>query len=324
MKEYLQFIILFITFLIFGNQTIYGQLPENKTTKEEYINLYKDIALEEMNLYSIPASITLAQGILESGHGNSRLATKANNHFGIKCHKGWTGKTFHMDDDEENECFRKYKSPYDSFKDHSIFLSTRSRYASLFDLKITDYKGWAQGLKKAGYATNPKYPQLLIKIIEDYELYQFDKQYNQEIASRYRPKVEKEVTTRYEKVEVEDFKAITIGAANREIYINNDVKFIFAKKDDTFTTIAKDFNIYSWQVYSYNNMSKKDQLLKGQIVYLEAKKKKGAKPFHIVQPGETIADISQLYAVKIKKICKYNTLDEKAVLFPNQKILLQN
>lgn len=229
-----------------------------------------------------------------------------------------------MDDDEEDECFRKYKNPYESFKDHSIFLSTRGRYAFLFELEITDYEGWARGLKKAGYATNPKYPQLLIKIIEDYDLQQFDLQYNKKVASRYKPKVEKEVSTRYVKADAEDFKAITIGAANREIYINNDVKFIFAKKGDTFSTIASDFNIYSWQVYSYNDMSKKDQIEEGQMIYLEAKKKKGDKPFHIVQPGEDLADISQLYAVKLKKLCKYNTLDERAVLFPNQKIHLQN
>ncbi|MCD4731208.1 MAG: glucosaminidase domain-containing protein [Bacteroidales bacterium] len=324
MKGYLQGILIFLFGFISGTQFLYAQLPENKTTKEEYISMYKDIALEEMNMYGIPASITLAQGILESGHGNSRLAKKANNHFGIKCHKGWTGKTFHMDDDARNECFRKYKNPYISFKDHSIFLSTRDRYAFLFDLEITDYKGWARGLKKAGYATNPKYPQLLIKIIEDYELHQYDLQYDREIASRYRPKVEREVSTRYAKANAEDFKAITIGAANREIYINNDVKFIYTKKDDTFTKIAQDFNIYSWQVYSYNDMSKKDQLQEGQMIYLEVKKKKGDKPYHIVQPGESLNDISQLYAVKLKKICKYNTLDKDAILFPNQKIKLQN
>lgn len=324
MKGYIKVILFLNLILILGSQELFCQLPENKTTKEEYILLYKDIALEEMNMYGIPASITLAQGILESGNGNSSLAKKANNHFGIKCHKGWTGKTYHMDDDAEDECFRKYKNPYESFKDHSIFLSTRSRYAFLFDLEITDYNGWAKGLKKAGYATNPKYPQLLIKIIEDYELNQYDLLYNRELASRYRPKVEKEVSTRYVKADTEDFKAITIGAANREIYINNGVKFIYAKKDDTFTKIAHDFNIYSWQLYTYNGLSKKDPVMEGQMIYLESKKKKGEKSFHIVQPGETLADISQLYAVKLKKICKYNTLDDNAVLFPNQKIKLQN
>jgi LysM repeat protein len=318
----------FITVLflgcIFATSELSAQLPGNKITKEEYIQMYKDIAIEEMNVYSIPASITLAQGILESGHGNSRLAKKANNHFGIKCHKGWTGKTFHMDDDEQNECFRKYKNPYESFKDHSIFLSTRDRYSFLFDLDITDYKGWSKGLKKAGYATNPKYPQLLIKIIEDYELFEYDKLYDRKIAARYKPDVEREVKTRYPKAGTEDFKKITIGSTSRNVYINNGVKFILAKKGDTFTSIAKDFNIYTWQVYTYNNMSKRDELLEGQMIYIESKKRSSDKSFHIVQPGESMSDISQLYAVKLKKLCKYNTLDKDATLFPNQKIFLRD
>ena len=133
-----------------------------RITPEEYIQTYKDIAIREMKTHKIPASITLAQGLLESGAGNSALAREAKNHFGIKCHKGWEGDTYYMDDDEKNECFRKYKNPEESFKDHSEFLCGRSRYAALFDLDITDYEGWAKGLKAAGYATNPKYAQLLI------------------------------------------------------------------------------------------------------------------------------------------------------------------
>ena len=136
--------------------------------------MYREDAIREMERNSIPASITLAQGILESGDGNSPLARYANNHFGIKCHSDWTGKTFIQDDDKKNECFRKYKDPYESYKDHSDFLK-KNRYAFLFELKITDYKGWAHGLKKAGYATNPKYPHLLIKIIEENNLAQYDK-----------------------------------------------------------------------------------------------------------------------------------------------------
>ena len=142
-------------------------------TRQEYIEKYKDDAISEMHRSGVPASITLAQGILESGDGNSKMARVAKNHFGIKCHSDWKGKTFIQDDDTKNECFRKYKSVLDSYKDHSDFLKRR-RYAALFELKITDYKSWAKGLKKAGYATNPKYPQLLIGIIEANELYQYD------------------------------------------------------------------------------------------------------------------------------------------------------
>ena len=147
-----------------------------RMTTEEYIAQYKDVAIKKMREYKIPASITLAQGILESGSGNSRLARKANNHFGIKCHKEWHGKKFYMDDDEKHECFRKYPKAADSYRDHSKFLTQRGRYTFLFQYDITDYKKWAYGLKKAGYATNPKYPRLLIKIIEKYHLDQCDKE----------------------------------------------------------------------------------------------------------------------------------------------------
>ncbi len=141
---------------------------------DKYVDIYKDIAVAEMQNYGIPASITLAQGILESNCGGSELAVNANNHFGIKCQKEWTGKTYLKDDDKEDECFRKYKTVEDSYRDHSEFLKTRPWYAALFTLDITDYKGWAYGLKQAGYATNPKYSELLIKIIEDNKLYRFD------------------------------------------------------------------------------------------------------------------------------------------------------
>ena len=144
--------------------------------KENYIDQYAEISMDEMRVYKVPASITLAQGILESGSGGSDLSRRSNNHFGVKCHKNWTGEKVYHDDDKKGECFRKYKHPRSSFRDHSIFLSTRSRYASLFDLKPHDYKGWAKGLRKAGYATDPKYPQKLITIIEEHKLYNYDKQ----------------------------------------------------------------------------------------------------------------------------------------------------
>ena len=150
------------------------QLNAQKLTREQYIKKYKDIAIKQMHRHKIPASIILAQGCLESNDGNSSLAKKANNHFGIKCHDGWKGKKIKQDDDKRNECFRKYDSAVDSYTDHSYFLTSRPRYNSLFDLPITDYKGWAHGLKTAGYATNPKYAKLLIDIIEEYQLYKYD------------------------------------------------------------------------------------------------------------------------------------------------------
>ncbi|WBU90074.1 glucosaminidase domain-containing protein [Cellulophaga omnivescoria] len=141
---------------------------------EDYINTFAAIAQDEMKVYGIPASITIAQGILESGSGKGELARKTNNHFGIKCHTGWEGDFDYHDDDEKGECFRKYNHPMYSFRDHSLFLTTRGRYSSLFDLHVNDYKGWAKGLRKAGYATDPKYPQKLIYLIEKYNLHKFD------------------------------------------------------------------------------------------------------------------------------------------------------
>ena len=172
MNKYLFFLFLFFSLLGFS---------QSKT--ESYISKYSSVAVVEMNKYSIPASITLAQGILESGNGESRLAVDGKNHFGIKCHSNWNGKTIIVDDDEKGECFRKYSNVAESYRDHSLFLSERGRYSFLFAYKKSDYKKWAKGLKKAGYATNPKYASLLIDLIEKYQLYNYDKidQPNQKI-----------------------------------------------------------------------------------------------------------------------------------------------
>ncbi|MCB2220231.1 MAG: glucosaminidase domain-containing protein [Bacteroidetes bacterium] len=299
-----------------------AQLPSRKITKEEYIGMYKDIAIEEMNMYHIPASITLAQGILESAYGNSTLAKKANNHFGIKCHKGWNGKTYHMDDDARDECFRRYNHPHESFKDHSIFLTTRDRYAFLFDLAINDYKGWAKGLKQAGYATNPKYPQLLIGIIEEYKLYEYDRYYQEPFLAENK-KTSRTTASYAGSSRKEDFQPVTIGASNRQVYENNGVKFIYARRGDNFYKIARDFNIYTWQVYRYNDLKKKDPIDEGQILYLERKNRQAEQEVHVVNPGEDLYSISQQYAIKLKKLCRYNTLDKDAELFPGQRIKLK-
>ncbi|MBM3435230.1 MAG: LysM peptidoglycan-binding domain-containing protein [Bacteroidetes bacterium] len=312
----------FILLLAWEISSLCAQQSPVRITKEEYIERYKDIAVQEMNEFGIPASITIAQGVLESGHGNSPLATEANNHFGIKCHKEWTGNTYHMDDDEKNECFRKYASPEDSYKDHSLFLTSRERYFFLFDFEITDYKSWANGLKQAGYATNPKYPELLIKVIEDFSLYDLDKQYNQALAI-HRPKSEKSSAVIGNTTEGEDFEAISVSSSNRKIYQTNGVKFILTRNDDTFEKIAADFQIYTFQVYKNNDLKKKDKIAEGQRIYIEPKKNKSSAAFHIVKPGETMHSISQQYAIKLKKLCKYNTLAKDAVLFPDQKLKLR-
>ncbi len=299
---------------------------QQKITVEEYILTYKDVAMDKMKNYGIPASITLAQGILESGSGNSALARKANNHFGIKCHKDWNGKTFHMDDDEKHECFRKYKSSDESFRDHSLFLSQRSRYSKLFTLKITDYKGWANGLKKAGYATNPKYPQLLIKIIEENNLFEFDKG----ITPEYLAHFEKDpassdpiVASTIAYPQASHFELVEIWETGRKLYINNGVKFIFAKAGDTFSEIAADFEIYSWQVYKYNELDKDNSLSEGQMLYIEKKKKKNKdKMPHILKAGESMYYLSQLYGIQLKQLYKKNKMKEGSEADVGERILL--
>lgn len=315
--------VLFAVCSIFTITETAAQLPERKLTKEEYIDLYKDAAIEQMNLFSIPACITLAQGLLESGSGNSLLATEANNHFGIKCHKEWNGPTYHMDDDTENECFRKYENALESYKDHSLFLTTRPRYAFLFDLDIEDYKSWAHGLKTAGYATNPSYADLLIKNIEEFELYKYDKNYVSKPKPDIKSLSDKEINGKHHFEEEAYFDEITLGEYSRKVFKNNGVSFIYTKKGDTFQSISADLDIPVWQLRSFNDLGKKDELTEGQAIYIQAKKTRGKTAIHTVIPGETLYDISQQHAVKLKKICKYNTLNKDAQLFPDQKIKLR-
>ncbi len=195
-------LVLLFVFAAFG-------LGAQNLTREQYIKKYKDIAIRQMYRHNIPASIILAQACLESSDGNSTLAKKANNHFGIKCHDGWKGKKIRHDDDAKRECFRKYKNAEDSFTDHSNFLSSRTRYASLFDLPLTDYKAWAHGLKAAGYATNPKYAQLLINIIEEHELYKYDskQKYSEKYSSTFAQRRAQRLKMRMEKLDRKAAKA---------------------------------------------------------------------------------------------------------------------
>jgi LysM repeat protein len=286
----LLFISFFLFFLYGFSQ---GQPAERRITRIEYIDTYKDDAIREMLKSGVPASITLAQGILESGDGNSPLAVYAKNHFGVKCHKGWTGESMKLDDDEKNECFRKYESVYESYRDHSDFLVTRSRYDFLFDLKVTDYKGWAKGLKKAGYATNPKYANLLIMLIEQHDLNQYD---------NYAKAPPKKPTKN---------KTSAVLAAQKNNYIiklHNNIKYVIAKKGDTFYGIANTFDMNIWQIHKYNDYNKNDVLKIGEVIYLQPKRNKAAEDYHIVRAGETMRSISQLYGVKLKKLYKKNSM----------------
>lgn len=277
--------------------------------------MWKDEAVTQMVKYNIPASITLAQGILESANGNSELARYANNHFGIKCH-GWTGETMHKDDDHKDDCFRKYLTAHESFEDHSVFLQ-KERYQFLYAYETTDYKAWAKGLKKAGYATNPKYPDLLIDLIEQNELWKFDK-----LQDAAQPKVPQVATEPSISVPFGIESSAMVNIHMIELSTNK-VKFVVVKQGDTYYKIAKEFDLALWQVYKYNDLAKEDVLMAGDIIYLQPKRNKAKQATHTVQKGETMKDISQKYGVKLKKLYKHNESLFGSDLVEGQKINLK-
>jgi uncharacterized FlgJ-related protein/LysM repeat protein len=295
----------------------YAQNETKQISLKEYIETYKEIAQQNMKKFKIPASITLAQGILESANGNSDLAIIANNHFGIKCTSDWQGEKYYKDDDAKDECFRVYNAAYESFMDHSRFLTTRNRYASLFLLNITDYKSWAQGLKDAGYATNPKYPQLLIKIIEDNKLFELD---SAKLSQNYIQLTEDKIV---KPSEIDDFELVTIGDNNRKVFLNNNIKFILAKKGDNFYKIGLDFDMKPGELYHYNEFPTDYVLKEGEKVYLQPKRRKGSAEFHVVKAKETMFSISQLYGIKLKHLYKKNRLVEGAPAILGDKLWLR-
>jgi LysM repeat protein len=283
-----------------------AQPNETRITREEYIETYKDLAIKEMLEFKIPASIKLAQAILESGDGNSPLAKYAKNHFGIKCHKDWNGPTFYQDDDKKNECFRKYHDVEESYRDHSLFLKERKWYAELFELKLTDYKGWAYGLKKAGYATHPKYAELLIEIIEKNELYRFDKL--DEI-----PKSLKADNNFNKKPQSKNYQFST----------KNNIRYVVAQKGDTYYKIARRYNMGLWQIYKYNDLERTDVCKEGDIIYLQPKRRKGDVATHTILKGETMKSISQMHGIKLKRLYKLNKLPYDYQPIPGQVLKLK-
>lgn len=281
-----------------------------KNSTPDYIDLYKDLAIKEMKRVGIPASITMAQGILESGNGNSTLARKSNNHFGIKCHSDWKGKRVYHDDDAKGECFRKYKTVYESYIDHSEFLTTKQRYASLFELKITDYKGWAKGLKKAGYATDPKYAHHLIDIIEKYKLYLLDEnKYWKKPSSSSKGNDDFEITPYITHV----------------VDYNNRVKYIRVEEGDSFETVSQEFGLRAWELYHYNDLPKSANIQDYKYIYIQGKKGKAHKShsYHVVKNGETLHYISQKYGIKMSKLLKFNGLKEGAKVKAGDKLNLR-
>ncbi|MGB1038962.1 MAG: glucosaminidase domain-containing protein, partial [Bacteroidia bacterium] len=256
-------------------------LYAQKQTPHQYIEKYKDLAVIEMHRSGVPASITLAQGILESNSGNSRLAKFANNHFGIKCKGSWTGNVIYADDDAPDECFRAYESVLASYQDHSDFLRKNWRYHPLFELKRTDYKGWSKGLRKAGYATNPQYGNILISLIERYELNKFDE------AELPRP-------------------------ALPELVLGENVNGIpvkTAKEGETVTSIAKDNFVKDKHIRKWNDLPADADISAGEIVYLKPKRRRGSQEKHVVSKGEDMREISQLYGIKLKQLYKKNRME---------------
>jgi len=299
----------------------------------DYINNYKKLAMDEMVRTGIPASITLAQGIHETYAGKSELVLKSNNHFGIKCKAYWTGKKVYHDDDARGECFRKYDDPAVSYRDHSDFLRAGERYAFLFKLDPEDYKGWAMGLKKAGYATNPKYGPIIIKLIEDYNL----QQYTEIAMGKIPPEAEVLAVNPAPQTEIPaDISAFVkqqepmleiapppaVNYPSGEFSINN-TKVIYAKQGTSLLAIAQQYEIPLSKLLEYNDMEDDEVLTKNQLIYLQRKRRTGNSEVHIVANGETLHDISQAEAIRLENLLEYNKLHKSVQPAVGDKLYLQ-
>jgi hypothetical protein len=309
-----------VTFILFiSTGIVHSQV---KYTAKNYVDLYKDIAVTEMEKYGIPASIKLGQGILESSAGNSVLAKTANNHFGIKCKKEWTGETFYQDDDEKNECFRKYKDVLSSYEDHSKFLKNSTRYASLFELGKDDYKAWAVGLKAAGYATNPQYAQLLIKTIEENRLYVYDKlNANSEIKKKEPKVLAKPNRSKSDKSDLSDFEIS--NKSQRKIELNNNVKFILTKKGDSYLTLTQELDLMHWQLKKYNDLEDNHEFKEGEIIYIQPKRRKAMQESYRLGENENLKDVSQKFAIKLNRLYILNNLEKGADSVPGTTLKLR-
>ena len=290
------------------------------TPQQRYVEKYAPMAVREMLRSGVPASITLAQGMLESGNGESKLATQANNHFGIKCHKGWEGKTIHHDDDARGECFRVYDSVEESYRDHSDFLRYRDRYKFLFDLDRTDYKGWAYGLKKAGYATDPSYPAKLIRYIEENNLSRFDVLKEVEVEEVPLPphRIEAPVLTMSD----EEFHF----PLTRELYSVNGVPFVYSLEGETYKSIAKHYHLFHREILRFNDLKRDVPLAPGTVVYLAHKKNhspKGLDKYIVEEDGEDFHAICQRFALKEKAVLKMNGLSKAPSLREGDELKLR-
>ncbi len=320
-------------------------LPLDETAYNSYIDKYAPVAVSEMHRSGIPASITLAQGLLESSAGNSRLAVEGNNHFGIKCHRTWTGRTIHHDDDELNECFRAYDSALESFRDHSDYLRYYDRYKSLFNNKAGDYQAWAYGLKAAGYATDPSYPQKLITLIEHFNLSRYDTLSDGQeplpeapLAMEEAVRVEEDAPAVEVKEEPEvktDAQAQKKSVARQHetlevnfgrLFRKNGVECIFTLEGETYSSIAAEYGLSLRKLLQINELNKSEDLLPGTIVYISPKKNhtpKGLDKYIVGDESETLRGISQRFGVKLSSILKMNGFDESYSPAPGDEILLR-
>ncbi len=303
---------------------------QQKTTRDEYIQQYKKLAIEARDTYGIPASITMAQGLLESDNGNSRLACEANNHFGIKCKKEWKGETISHDDDQKGECFRKYSTAEDSYRDHSVFLHASPRYASLFNLRPTDYQGWAYGLKTAGYATSPTYAVQLIKIIEDNGLFLLDDmQATPDMIAEEKNTFTRAVTwgewqDAGERIDVDNYMVSMRSRAGYSLYTNNGSEFVLANKDDTYESLGRAIGISPSRLRKLNDRDKSAELSTGDMVYLKTKAKKAnnGKLIHVVEEGETMYGVAQRYGIRLNSLAAMNHRSPDSVLVVGQQLRL--
>ena len=299
----------------------------DRSPQQKYIDQYSQLAISEMERTGVPASITLAQGLVESRAGLSPLASKGNNHFGIKCHNDWKGRKMYADDDKAGECFRVYPTADKSFMDHSDFLRYRDRYKFLFELDKTDYKGWARGLKKAGYATDPAYANKLIKVIEEYELYRFD--VKAEVIPEAPLKIEapkKYVPPKEEHWEKPEYSEEHSFSLSRNVMTRNGVPFITAMKGETYSAIASAQGLFLKELLRYNDLKKEVRLEEGDVVFLQAKKnkaEKGLEKYIVDSDGEDLRGISQRFGVKLSAIRKLNGYDDNYVPREGDSILLR-
>ncbi|MBR5133069.1 MAG: glucosaminidase domain-containing protein [Alistipes sp.] len=322
-----------------------GLMAQQRITRSEYIAKWADVAIEHMEIYGIPASITMAQAIVESGWGNSTLARTANNHFGIKCGSSWTGGKVYHDDDAKGECFRAYDSAEESFADHAEFLNGRSRYQFLFNYATDDYVSWAKGLKQAGYATAPTYAEGLIKVIEDEHLYLLDRKNGRKLYDDYvaeklglnksqqkeepkseEPKIADQSLAYADRgIDPNNFRVTINSHYGYNVYLTNGANYIIAREGDTYASIGKLFELPEGILRKFNDVKKGVEPKEGDIVYIERKSSRwrGSNLIHVTEEGEDIYTLSQVYGIRLKTLLKLNNADSDTKFHKGETIRLR-